>query len=43
MWVVEGNRRARRFYEREGLRLDGATKQDTLADVRDVRYRAPLG
>ena len=28
LWVVEGNTRAMGFYERQGFRLDGATKQE---------------
>jgi len=28
LWVVEGNARATAFYERQGFRLDGATKEE---------------
>lgn len=45
LWVVEGNVRARRFYEREGWRADGATKVDDQfgTGVTEVRYRRTLG
>lgn len=41
LWVLEGNDRARRFYEAMGWRPDGTTKidgrgSDTLVDVRYV-------
>jgi GNAT superfamily N-acetyltransferase len=41
LWVVEGNTRARRFYEREGWSADGETKSSML-DITEVRYRRPL-
>jgi GNAT superfamily N-acetyltransferase len=41
LWVVEGNARARRFYEREGWSADGETKS-SMFDIREVRYRRPL-
>jgi GNAT superfamily N-acetyltransferase len=41
LWVVEGNTRARRFYEREGWSADGETKP-SMFDIREVRYRRPL-
>ena len=41
LWVVEGNTRARRFYEREGWSADGETKS-SMFDIREVRYRRPL-
>jgi len=41
LWVVEGNTRARRFYEREGWSVDGETKS-SMFDLREVRYRRPL-
>jgi GNAT superfamily N-acetyltransferase len=41
LWVVEENRRARRFYEREGWSADGETKSN-MFDIREVRYRRPL-
>jgi ribosomal protein S18 acetylase RimI-like enzyme len=50
LWVVAENRRARRFYERLGWRVDGATRRELLAvegeegdDVEVVRYRLDLG
>ncbi len=45
LWVLEGNVRARRFYERCGWRPDGARKVETLRwDVRatQLRYATPL-
>jgi GNAT superfamily N-acetyltransferase len=41
LWVVEGNAGARRFYEREGWRADGARRTRDVADhpVGEVRYR----
>lgn len=44
LWVLDGNVRARRFYERHGWRLDGAAKQETHGDavLDEVRYRRPL-
>jgi GNAT superfamily N-acetyltransferase len=41
LWVVEGNTRARRFYEREGWSADGETKS-SMFDITEVRYRRPL-
>ena len=41
LWVVEGNTRARRFYEREGWSADGETKS-SMFEIREVRYRRPL-
>jgi len=40
LWVLEGNLRGRRFYEKEGWEYDGATKQDELvgAVLTEVRY-----
>lgn len=40
LWVLAGNPRARRFYERSGWALDGATKEVTLrgATLPAVRY-----
>jgi GNAT superfamily N-acetyltransferase len=45
LWVLEGNARAARFYERHGWVADGATKTDWRDDVRldEVRYRLDLG
>jgi GNAT superfamily N-acetyltransferase len=44
LWVLDDNPRARAFYEREGWRLDGATKEDEFLEmqVREVRYRISL-
>jgi len=44
LWVLEGNVRARRFYEREGWAADGGRKEEERIDyVRcDVRYRKRL-
>ena len=45
LWVLEDNPRARRFYEREGWRLDGGRKRDTFlgVEVGEVRYRLSAG
>ncbi|HVW80483.1 MAG TPA: GNAT family N-acetyltransferase [Mycobacteriales bacterium] len=44
LWVLDDNPRARRFYERHGWAVDGATKQAQVGDttVAEVRYRRPL-
>ncbi|MFD6884937.1 GNAT family N-acetyltransferase [Streptomyces sp. NPDC059957] len=41
LWVLEGNARARRFYERAGFRPDGGVLVDETDGfpVREVRYR----
>ncbi|MEE9414398.1 MAG: GNAT family N-acetyltransferase [Acidimicrobiales bacterium] len=41
LWVATGNDRARRFYEREGWRADGAKQIEQLGGttVEEVRYR----
>ena len=41
LWVLDGNTSARRFYERDGWRFDGACRATTFGDapVRQVRYR----
>ncbi|MFF4096582.1 GNAT family N-acetyltransferase [Streptomyces sp. NPDC001834] len=41
LWVLEGNRRARRFYERSGYQADGETQDDVYGDVTltELRYR----
>jgi ribosomal protein S18 acetylase RimI-like enzyme len=41
LWVLEGNLRARRFYERAGWALDGAVQDDVRPGftIREVRYR----
>lgn len=44
LWVIEGNARARRFYEAAGWAPDGATKLDPRGgwDIPEVRYRRAL-
>jgi GNAT superfamily N-acetyltransferase len=44
LWVLEDNPRARRFYEREGWRLDDARREGEHLGVRtvEVRYRISL-
>ncbi|PZT70773.1 GNAT family N-acetyltransferase [Streptomyces sp. SW4] len=45
LWVLRGNARARRFYERAGFHADGAEEPfdvDGVA-VPEVRYARPLG
>lgn len=41
LWVLHGNGRARRFYERGGWRFDGTRKDDDRGSfvLREVRYR----
>lgn len=41
LWVVEGNERARRFYERRGWSADGGRKVTPVGDggLAEVRYR----
>jgi L-amino acid N-acyltransferase YncA len=41
LWVLEGNARARRFYEAAGWRADGVTKIEQRPDfaLHEVRYR----
>ena len=45
LWVLEGNARARRFYERAGWEPDGVRKIETFLDteVAEVRYCKRLG
>jgi GNAT superfamily N-acetyltransferase len=44
LWVLEGNARARRFYERAGFAPDGASHGlPDLGDVTEIRYRRALG
>ena len=33
LWVLEDNRLARRFYERQGWQADDVTKDDTIGDA----------
>jgi GNAT superfamily N-acetyltransferase len=44
LWVLEGNHRARRFYEAAGWRADGATKVEERAgfELHEMRYRIGL-
>jgi ribosomal protein S18 acetylase RimI-like enzyme len=46
LWVLEGNLRARRFYERAGLGPDGErqffTPRGSTTELPEVRYSAPL-
>jgi ribosomal protein S18 acetylase RimI-like enzyme len=44
LWVLESNDRARRFYERAGWALDGATTSERIECLMlpTVRYRASL-
>jgi GNAT superfamily N-acetyltransferase len=41
LWVLDGNARARRFYERDGWRFDGTRRTRTYGNARveEVRYR----
>ncbi|MFD3720722.1 GNAT family N-acetyltransferase [Streptomyces sp. NPDC058674] len=45
LWVVEGNARARRFYERAGFTPDGAVSSSDVdgVPVPEVRYHRPAG
>lgn len=44
LWVLEGNERARKFYEAIGFRLDGEFKNiEWGKPVRALRYRKALG
>lgn len=44
LWVLDGNERARRFYETAGWAPDGATKRDVSFGfpIAEVRYHRPL-
>lgn len=44
LWVLDGNARARRFYERDGWRCDGTHRTSTYGGVPvdEVRYRCTL-
>jgi GNAT superfamily N-acetyltransferase len=44
LWVLDGNARARRFYERAGWAADGAVMTDDSRGfaIREVRYRRSL-
>jgi GNAT superfamily N-acetyltransferase len=45
LWVLEGNARARAFYERQGWALGKPIRIEAIggADVTEVRYEKPLG
>ncbi len=45
LWVLTANQRARRFYEKQGMRPDGAEKSpvEDGEPLPHVRYRGPLG
>jgi hypothetical protein len=45
LWVLDGNDRARRFYEAAGWTAGGTTKTDVIGQtpVREIRYRRHLG
>jgi ribosomal protein S18 acetylase RimI-like enzyme len=40
LWVLEGNDRARRFYERQGFEYDGTSRTEHIGhmDLEEVRY-----
>ena len=44
LWVLDGNVRARRFYERDGWRFDGTYRTETFGNlpVEQLRYRCNL-
>ena len=44
LWVLDGNVRARRFYERDGWQFDGTRRTRTYGDapVQELRYRRTL-
>jgi ribosomal protein S18 acetylase RimI-like enzyme len=43
LWVLEANRRARRFYERGGFAVTGESQvMDDLGGVTEIRYWRPL-
>ena len=43
LWVLEGNARARRFYQKAGFAPDGASHElDDLGGVTEIRYRRRL-
>ncbi|MEY2434428.1 MAG: hypothetical protein QOC92_4153 [Acidimicrobiaceae bacterium] len=45
LWVLDGNARARGFYERHGWLADGAVKEEQRGEavLNEVRYRRVLG
>jgi len=44
LWVLDGNARARRFYERDGWGFDGTRRTSTYGEVpaEEVRYRCTI-
>lgn len=42
LWVVGGNDRAVKFYQRFGFEFDGASTTDEASGAREVRMRLPL-
>jgi GNAT superfamily N-acetyltransferase len=44
LWVLDGNERARRFYEKHGWHADGSIKLDERGTfhLRELRYGRPL-
>jgi GNAT superfamily N-acetyltransferase len=42
LWVLDGNDRARRFYERAGWRDDDGMKPFGDSGLSEVRYRKPV-
>lgn len=44
LWVLDGNARARRFYERDGWNFDGTRRTEIIGDtpVDQMRYRCSL-
>ena len=42
LWVLERNARARRFYEKCGLSLDGESKNSGLGEETEIRYSADI-
>ncbi|HET7738600.1 MAG TPA: hypothetical protein VFK32_08510, partial [Tepidiformaceae bacterium] len=45
LWVLDGNTRARRFYEKSGWRSDGATQtvdEGPAAGLMELRLRSTL-
>ena len=42
LWVVDGNDRAQKFYQRFGFELDGANTCHEASGAREVRMRLPL-
>jgi ribosomal protein S18 acetylase RimI-like enzyme len=45
LWVLEGNERAIKFYERQGITFDGKTKTEKMnenLELHELRYRMTL-